>query len=295
MTIFRLAMTTAAGMSLVMISLLLMEIATWQTQTYPEAGADSPSDRSQTAETAPVLATAEEIAPQHSVPSKDSPEAAPDLAYRTWEFVDRYAERQPTVSSQWIASDSTESPAEPTQAARTEDTISQPEPHVDLPASPAPSPEPQQPDSTDYNGVPLNVENGVRAMAMVKPEYRRLERDVEETSSVKGRKEKAPKAGFSVKKASKGQPGASPKAGRGSYSAAVWSRLKRQKPANTASGGATVSFAIGQDGRLRGARIVRSSGNAQVDKAALSTVRRAAPFPKPPTGSAVYAIQIGAR
>ena len=80
-----------------------------------------------------------------------------------------------------------------------------------------------------------------------------------------------------------------------SYAASVWSGLARHKLNSNRRGSTTVSFAIGATGRLRSVRVVRSSGNAKVDRAAIATVRRAAPFPKPPASNAVYTIQIGTR
>ncbi|MEM1377022.1 MAG: TonB family protein [Pseudomonadota bacterium] len=50
-------------------------------------------------------------------------------------------------------------------------------------------------------------------------------------------------------------------------------------------GVAYVRFTVTASGGLGSARISRSSGNANVDRAALSHVRRAAPFPKPPAGA----------
>ena len=47
-------------------------------------------------------------------------------------------------------------------------------------------------------------------------------------------------------------------------------------------GMAIVSFAIDREGRLVRARVLRSSGTAELDEAALATVRNAAPFPPPP-------------
>lgn len=51
------------------------------------------------------------------------------------------------------------------------------------------------------------------------------------------------------------------------------------------SGTARVQFQINADGSLAWVRILRSSGSASVDRAATTQVRRAAPFPRPPTGT----------
>jgi protein TonB len=76
------------------------------------------------------------------------------------------------------------------------------------------------------------------------------------------------------------------------YSSSVWSALGRHKPRAGQRGSATVVFAIGGNGALRGLKIGRSSGNARIDQLALATVRSAAPFPPPPSGSASYTIRI---
>ncbi len=78
----------------------------------------------------------------------------------------------------------------------------------------------------------------------------------------------------------------------GAYASKVWSALARHKPRAGQSGSALVMFAIGENGGLRGLRIGRSSGNARIDQLALATVRGAAPFPPPPSGTASYSIRI---
>jgi protein TonB len=76
------------------------------------------------------------------------------------------------------------------------------------------------------------------------------------------------------------------------YASQVWARLARHKPRAGQRGSASVSFAIGENGALRAARVARSSGNTRIDQLALQTVRSAAPFPRPPSGSASYTIRI---
>jgi protein TonB len=76
------------------------------------------------------------------------------------------------------------------------------------------------------------------------------------------------------------------------YSSSVWSALARHKPRAGQRGTTTVVFAIGANGALRGLKVGRSSGNARIDQLALATVRSAAPFPPPPSGSASYTIRI---
>ena len=52
-----------------------------------------------------------------------------------------------------------------------------------------------------------------------------------------------------------------------------------------ASGAAVVAFTISSSGRLAALSLAKSSGNADLDRAALRQIRRAVPFPKPPAGA----------
>lgn len=70
-----------------------------------------------------------------------------------------------------------------------------------------------------------------------------------------------------------------------SYAAAVRARIARNRPPSQGRRGtALVRFAISRSGSLRYARLARSSGDGALDRAAVGSVRRAAPFPTPPQG-----------
>lgn len=97
------------------------------------------------------------------------------------------------------------------------------------------------------------------------------------------------KGGAAARSSSAAPPGASrAAASRGDvagYAARVRSRVIGNKPAGRGLRGvATVRFTVSPSGGLSGVRLVRSSGNASLDQAALGAVRRAAPFPVPPPG-----------
>lgn len=49
-------------------------------------------------------------------------------------------------------------------------------------------------------------------------------------------------------------------------------------------GRVTLDFSLGAKGELRSCRVAQSSGNPDLDRAALEAVQRAAPFPPPPAG-----------
>jgi protein TonB len=76
------------------------------------------------------------------------------------------------------------------------------------------------------------------------------------------------------------------------YAGKVWAALARNKPRAGIRGSATVVFSIGENGALRGVQIGRSSGNTRLDQLALQTVRSAAPYPPPPSGSVSYTIRM---
>ncbi len=92
-------------------------------------------------------------------------------------------------------------------------------------------------------------------------------------------------AGASGRPALAGQNAASIDA----FRAAVAARLARNRPstdiAAKAQGVVVVSFGVTSSGSAQDVRIARSSGHAVLDGAALSSVRRASPFPQPPPGA----------
>ncbi len=70
-----------------------------------------------------------------------------------------------------------------------------------------------------------------------------------------------------------------------SYKGKVFRKIARAKSGKVnISGAVLVSLTIGGNGQLTGVRVARSSGSARLDKIAVSQVRRAAPFPRPPDG-----------
>ena len=70
------------------------------------------------------------------------------------------------------------------------------------------------------------------------------------------------------------------------YRGRVQSHLARYKksPGRGVRGRAIVSFSITKSGRVSSVRLARRSGNSAIDRAALSMVRRASPFPPIPNG-----------
>jgi protein TonB len=71
-----------------------------------------------------------------------------------------------------------------------------------------------------------------------------------------------------------------------SYRQKVRERLAEFKPSSAAaSGTVVVSFTLSRSGAVSSAKILESSGEAELDESVLAAVRRAAPFPKTPPGT----------
>lgn len=69
------------------------------------------------------------------------------------------------------------------------------------------------------------------------------------------------------------------------YQAALWRKIDANRPRGVnLSGTVLILFRLSENGELQFADVSQSSGNILLDKIALRSVRRAAPFPIPPTG-----------
>jgi protein TonB len=68
------------------------------------------------------------------------------------------------------------------------------------------------------------------------------------------------------------------------YQDLVWRMIMaRRPPAVHLRGAAQIAFHLMPDGAPCDIRVARSSGDPMLDRLAVDTVRRAGPFPKPPT------------
>lgn len=86
-------------------------------------------------------------------------------------------------------------------------------------------------------------------------------------------------------------PIASRTAERDDYLRMVWSRIMRFRPERVPFAGTTrLRFTLAADGALLTVDIAESSGSGLLDRAALDAVRRAAPFPPPPSDALTFEI-----
>ncbi|MEM8654320.1 MAG: TonB family protein [Pseudomonadota bacterium] len=81
------------------------------------------------------------------------------------------------------------------------------------------------------------------------------------------------------------------------YPGQVMKRIQRvRRPKVRTRGAATVAFRIASNGGLSAVSVARSSGSAELDRAAMQVIRQAAPFPTPPQGARrSFSIQIKGR
>lgn len=67
------------------------------------------------------------------------------------------------------------------------------------------------------------------------------------------------------------------------YQAKIWARIAARRPQGIhLPGEVLIAFTLDTDGRLVSAGILRSGGNAQLDRLALRTLTDSSPFPPPP-------------
>lgn len=102
------------------------------------------------------------------------------------------------------------------------------------------------------------------------------------TASVRGNSDREGQAGLNG--GAGGKSGASGSA-INVYASRVRAKILSRRPSAAGYGTAVVSFGLTASGGLQYVRIARSSGNSGLDQKALASVRRASPFPTPPSGA----------
>jgi protein TonB len=83
-----------------------------------------------------------------------------------------------------------------------------------------------------------------------------------------------------------GRQTATGNAAASNYPGTVMRHIARvPRPRASSRGAAVVRFSISERGGLSALRLARSSGSSRLDRAAMTVLRRAAPFPRPPRGA----------
>lgn len=102
----------------------------------------------------------------------------------------------------------------------------------------------------------------------------------------KADKPAAVSAGSTAQQKGQSAKGGAPKVSAAAYAKAVMKKVRNTKRKSGAGKGvAVVGFTVAADGGLAAVKILRSSGNAALDKIALNHIQRAAPFAPPPEGA----------
>ncbi|MGE0501848.1 MAG: TonB family protein [Rhizobiaceae bacterium] len=171
-----------------------------------------------------------------------------------------------------------------------------PEPRVERPAKPEPK------KAVEQETKPA-AKKPVERKAAAKPEPKAAERPAAKARSKAGSggnnagdaRRGAADGEASGTTAAAGKKGKTSTAGNASvsnYPGKVVSKLRRalrypaEARAKRLKGEVQVAFTVSANGSVGGIRVVRSSGSPVLDKAAIDTVRRAAPFPAIPDGRA---------
>lgn len=118
-----------------------------------------------------------------------------------------------------------------------------------------------------------------------KPNPKPIRKGNSTTSEKRGQSDGAATAKSSASGDASGRSTKAGNAAVANYPGKVWRKLQRTRKRGRGRGKAVVGFKIAASGGVASAWIIRSSGNAQLDAAAVKHVHRAAPFPKPPQGA----------
>jgi len=195
----------------------------------------------------------------------------------------------------------------PEQRAQPETAQAEPKPAVAMVESPKPEeatakPKDIPPDTAEIALLPQPEEKPPAPKDEHKPEAKPQSRaPVQNAAPAKERRRiDAPTKDHAVKQAKASAPStAANNVGVGrsesdsNYAGLVSAHLRRhqQYPSDARSRGeqgtATVSFSLDGGGRVTSARLVRGAGVASIDQEVQAMVRRASPFPAPPSGRAV--------
>lgn len=133
---------------------------------------------------------------------------------------------------------------------------------------------------------PKALEKKPEAKEVPKQKAKPLPKKGGQQESRKGAQDGTQKAAKAPKSTGTAKTKAAGNAAAQTYAGKVMRKISRvPKPRVASKGSATVRFTIAAGGGLASVSIVKSSGSAALDRAALKVISRAAPFPKPPEGA----------
>ncbi|MFD2238901.1 energy transducer TonB [Aureimonas populi] len=291
--------TTAVGLVAAMYSAGAMALMNVTPEAPPPAGVEQAPILIDLAPPAAAPAIASVDAPEGEELVEDAPdEAAPEPQPEPEPVPDEPPPPEPEPVPE---------PVEPPPLPEPEPEIVEPEPQIEEPLpEPEPEPAPEEiPEPPAEAEAVINVP--VPTIRPTPPPRRQAQREEprrQETRREQPRRQEATpprqqqqrRQAPAPSAASQGQQSrqASQGASSSSVSPARWqqqvqARLNRFKrpPRGGGRGTVQVAFTISGSGAASGVRLARSSGNANLDQAALQLVQRASPFPAPPGGRSI--------
>ena len=299
------AWTSAAA--IVLAAHLAIAYAAQHFRPSDPAGGDSPP--ALTIELAPMVSVpavaeqaepADEVAPEMAEPV-DEPET---IAAAEPEAVER-AEETPIDEAVDPPADNPPDIVEPDQMVEAEPVEAQP---VEAPQKPLDEVVPDVAIAVDPEVVvPLPEAAPVKAKPTAKKKVEKsapkaVQKKAETPAPKKEKAKKTSKPAASASAAKSAPTGAAgkskPRVSSANWKAKVvsWLRRHQRYPAGAKSrreqGNVQVAFSIDGGGRVKSARISRSSGNAELDRAALDMVRRSSPVPAPPDGETTRSLVV---
>ena len=181
--------------------------------------------------------------------------------------------------------------AENAEVSVSDVSVIRPTPETTRPVKPAESLTPVEAPPPIETAIPANVPTPV-----AKPEQPRqpprktvgTKKSKSEIDSKAGKQDGkvTARAASSGTVRSKTTSASSGNAAAANYPGKVFAKIARTRQRNAGGRGVVhVSFHVSTSGQAVRVAVSRSSGNARVDKAALAHIKRAAPFPRPPSGA----------
>ncbi|RKF16827.1 TonB family protein [Roseovarius spongiae] len=243
----------------------------------PEVARAQDAPRSRTPAPAPETIHARPVAPERAAPvtAERAAPVAPDAA----DAVPSVAALAPTPPETIAPQPTKPNPPKPAAKPTPPETLSA---EPDAPPAPARSlrPERRSPAFEKKHAKAPPPKKTPKKKTAPKSARGNAERDATAGSAQGSDRAKAKSSGNA------GRAKASGNAAASNYPGLVMRRIARvPRPRADGRGAAVVAFRINAGGGLAGVSIARSSGSAQLDRAALRMIRRAAPFPPPPAGA----------
>ena len=255
------------------------ETAAARTEPTETARADAPAP-------APVAETASPVLPVERRPSEATPAAPPRVAAEAVKPAPAAPADAPPAENRQdarvpeIAETAPDRPVEAAEAPSKEVVEAEPDADAGLQVSRRPQARPQE------------MEQASAARQSPEPERRETRsRDTSGNNAARDASRGSASGSEAASAARQGRDTSRPSDEQGNaaasnYPGLVMRHIARVRlPRATSRGAALLQFSIADGGRLASVGVARSSGSSRLDRAAVTVVQKAAPFPAPPAGA----------